>query len=552
MTISVKIDKEAKAVEERAIGQHRLECLHAKPLFNLATEPWVAVQRDGQVSQVGVRELLLEAHLIADLAIPHPILKAAVRRFLGGLAADLVRRESSRSREDWWTAHEANTGFSTKAVDALLAAHADHLWLWHPDHPFLQDRRLIDRLVLPQDTIPIQSIAFDLPGESSVAWWAKYGEPALRGGISPAQAAVWLCANWFYATNGNCAKIQIAPLGPYGAQHGGAFVDTVATLTNVWRIDSTSIFRTLLRNLTPGLVGANRSTDHMSSCAWLDADQPLAGPDDPLYQYTLSTTSVLLAGRDDNGQATAVVRGAVGVAKELIKIRRDAACQADPHRIMKVATKAGAKTLSPIRLQPSEYRPTLLSQLCGVWRQSTETIRGVLASSELWLHDTDSDGESIELCLATKCGTGSSPVWEEAASVRLSAQVVDPHSAYWYYVHQVLGEAFDPKIGMRTRLRRAIRAMYDNGDPQHKMESSLEKYVLEDWTCRFNDTLESALSVEPQSEDEWDAYLDKWRKMVTVAALGAFATAAAPYLNSMHYAPRYAQALQILRSRSSR
>ncbi len=303
MTVAVAACRPAKLTEaELADGARTaIAAAHAEPRYNLAGEGWIPVLQAGAPRLVGVRELLAGAHQIGDLAVPHPLLRAALRRYLLALCADVVRADRNRDVGDWQDAHAANGGFTTGQIDELLARHGEHLYLWHPVSPFLQDQRLAETLLKPNADLAVQDLVLHLPSGSSAAWWVKAGDPSLVGGLDPARTAMWLLARWFYAVNGNCADIVLPGGATVGAQHGGVYAETVAELTHAFRVDGQSLFRSLLRGL-PATLG-NAGADPTGSCAWLDPAQP--GPSGhPLYQATINPAAVLLTGRDGAGDTT--------------------------------------------------------------------------------------------------------------------------------------------------------------------------------------------------------------------------------------------------------
>lgn len=534
--------------EQAVLARAAIAAAHAQPSYDLAVEPWIPVLRDGQLRSVGVRELLADAHLITDVAVPHPLIRAALRRLLGGMAADLIRRGTTLVRDDWWDAHRDNAGFPRWLVDEMVAAHADHLWLWHPQSPYLQEVRLAAALVKPQDARPVRDLVLGLPSGHSAAWWVKANEPALVGGLDPATTARWLTVRWFYAANGNCGDVVLpGTAAKIGAQDGGAFAETVATITQVWRADGTSLFRTLLRNLTGALVHGTPG-----QCAWLDPVQPQPSGD-ALYQATLTTTSVLLAGRSDDGDVTGLVRGPVLVPKDTAKAIRDSALAADPHRVRvdPGTTKGKART---VRVAPAARRTELLREFHRAGFAG-QRLRGVVSSGDLWLDDADSRlvaGERLELLLVSKGGTGSSPVWEELSGPVLPARHVDPDSPYAERVRAAVAVAFHPKDGMHHRLSLAVLELLAGRGPDgwqlpksdSQPAAGLTAAVLEDWLALSDAALRTAL-------DDATVPIEQWRQAVQHTAHEAFAHLAAPYLASTRYAPRYATATRKLTLRST-
>ena len=524
---------------------------HSQPRYDLATEPWIPVLRDGEVVTIGLRELLTEAHQISDLALPNALLRASMRRLLGALTADLIRRHPGLSLDDWRAAHSTNCGFTPAQVDLLLNAHGRHLWLWHPASPFLQDPRLARGLVKPHVNQPAQELLLHLPSGSSAAWWVKAGEPALLGGLRPDQSALWLTVRWFYGVNGNCGDVRIPDGATVGSHAGGAFAETVATVTHAFRVDSVSLFRSLLRGLGQALPQSDRVHGDLSTCAWLDPDQPRP-VDDPLYLATVNVSAVLLAEADEDGNTTRFVRGSTPVAGEQAKLIRDLAMRADTHRVT-VPNEKGHP--AAVRVLPSALRGDVLQAFHRAGFEGLQ-LAGVINSAQCWLPvgGIVAGGERLELLLVGKAGTGSSPVWDELSGMQLPARHLDPahpDPEVVRHVRAAVQIAFDPKDGVRQRLEWAVADLLAQPGPDgwkrpkrdNTTAQALTNKAVNAWLSRTAAAFDRVL--DSDSEDEVEA----WRTAVWSAARAAFDEIATPYITSTRYAPRYAVALRQLTSR---
>lgn len=536
---------------------------HAQPRYDLTVEPWIPVLRHGgTVAAVGLRELLTDAHRIIDLAVPHPLLRASLRRFLSALTADVVRSDRASSQRDWELAHRTDRGFSSGQVEQLLRRHGAHLYLWHPVSPFLQDRRLVAALVKPQADQAIHDLVLDLPTSSSAAWWVKAGEPALNGGQDPADTTLWLLARWFYAANGNCGDVRLPDGGTVGAHSGGAFAETVATVTHAFRVDGSSLFRTLLRGLPQSLIPTrDAGTD---GCAWLDLDQPRPSAD-PLYQATLNPAAALLTAADPAGHVTRFVRTSTPLPGEDAKKLRNIAMDADQHRITTPSSATGSATgkASVVRVLPGAQRSEALRVL---YRDGLEAhpLRGVVSSADCWLPASGAtfNAEQLDLLLVSKGGTGSSPVWEYLAGLALPARHVDPAhpdgAVAVGHVRAAVKAAFDPTDGVLVRLDRAMRELLgertDAGwaparrdSTPGRTASTLTAAAYERWQLATANEFAAVLDSSPGNAQA----LAAWSATVWSAALDAYDQEARPYLSSVRYAPRYAAARRRLIPRSA-
>lgn len=549
-----KLFKPIKLTDAQLASQARARIVaaHADPFFDLAVEPWIPVVRDGSVVLVGLRQLLVEAHRFSDLALPNPLLRAAMRRYLEALTVDLVRRDTRADVEVWEDRHVENEGFAAGLVEHLLATHREHLWLWHPVSPFLQNQRLATDLSKPQVDKPAQELVLHLPTSSSAAWWVKADEPLLVGGLSAAETARWVVVRWFYAVNGNSAA-QAVPGGTVISQSGGAFAETVATITHAFRVDGISLFRSLLR----GIPASLQNGDAAGELCWLDMQRPRPNAD-PAYQATMNASAILLASRDAVGATVAYLPGSGPVSGDIAKALSKGALAVDAHRI----TAPNAKgEVGVVRVQPGALRSDVLEAFHRAGFDS-QTLHGVVNSADCWLRaDADSvDRERLELLLVSKGGTGSSPVWEDLAGIELPARHLDPahpNSAVVEHIRASVQVAFAPKEGVRPHLERAVADLLAQPGPDGWKAPKRDNATFEALTAKAVATWLAATAaafeevLDASGRPDAPAALDRWRELVWRAAREAFEQTARPYITSTRYAPRYATALRHLTPRSS-
>jgi len=551
-TLRAKAPKQEKISETQLADQARIRLIqaHATPTYDLTEEPWVPVLRDGAVVLLGLRAVFTDAHRITDVAVPNPLLRAALRRFLGALAADLIRRDRNSSPDDWLDLHRDQGGFTTDQIDALFTAHQSHLWLWHPDTPFLQDHRLVSSLLKPQEDQPVQELLLHLPSGSSAAWWVKAGEPALQGGLAPDQSALWLIARWFYAVNGNCGAVQLSDDTIGTSQGGGTFAETIATVTHAFRVDGVSLLRTLLRGQPDWVntaVPFKERNNPLYSCAWLDLEHPQPSAD-PLYGSTLNVASVLLAAADGEGNTTRFVRGPTPLPKTEAKALRDLALKSDAHRVVFRDDRGDFA----IRVPPSAMRSDVL-QAFHRTAFDGRNLRGVINSANCWLAADNQtvEQERLELFLVAKGGTGPGPVWEEAVGVEFPARYLDPshpNQQVTEHIRAAVAIAFDPKTGVRPRLEWAVADLLAQPSPDGWKRPKRDNTVAQAVTTKtVNGWLNlTVLALEKVLSDDSDDALTEWRSAVWAGARTAFDNVASPYLTSSRYAPRYAIALRQL------
>lgn len=533
-------------------ARNKIAAMHATPVYNLAVEPWLPVTAANGIEKVGLRDLFLRAHELNDLAIPNPLLRAATRRFLIALAADIVNRDRTVPLTYWRSAHADNSGFNTTQVDATLAAHAEHLWMWHPASPFLQDQRLAAYSTRPDVHLPITDMVLHLPSGSTMAWWIKAGEPALDNRLAADATALLLIARWFYAANGNCADVTLPGGNTVGAQAGGAFAEGVATVTHAFRVDRNSLFRTLVRGMPKTLV--DQDTIDLGSpvegCAWLDPDQPQPSRS-RLYQATLNPAMVLLTGRDEHGYVTGWLRGSTPIPDGDAKSRREDAKAADQHRIIREFTDG--KT-APVRIRPGAVRAEIVRQFHRD-AQKLRQLTGVVNDAACFVQPARAlaEHETLDLFLVSKGGTGSSPVWEDMVGVDLPAVYVDPGNPHLAEIRAVVAVAYDPLDGAQALLERAIADLLAQASPNGWQRPSpkmskglygsykaLRDKAVNEWAARTAVAFDAALA-NPNGQEAAD-----WRDLAYQVARDVFDQSAGPYLTSTRYAPRYAAARRSL------
>ncbi|MEI6319965.1 MAG: type I-E CRISPR-associated protein Cse1/CasA [Pseudomonadota bacterium] len=117
------------------------------PRFNLIDSSWIPVRAlGGEVREVGLLQLLLQAHRLQALAEVSPVNLIALYRLLAALLADM-RAESAMpvALDEAWV-----EGFPEPWVRRYLDAYHDRFWLFHPTHPFMQ----VPALLSAEETSP--------------------------------------------------------------------------------------------------------------------------------------------------------------------------------------------------------------------------------------------------------------------------------------------------------------------------------------------------------------------------------------------------------------
>jgi hypothetical protein len=518
---------------------------HAQPRHDLATLAWIPARAgDGPAMLFGLRDLLLHAHELTDLAEPDPLTRAALRRYLTALAAQMVR--GCGADHDQWAARlRANDGFSAAQIDALLADQADHLWLYHPVTPFLQDRRLITAMLNPE-LMPVAELIPHLPGDGEAAWFTKRTDPDAGASLDAGAVARALVTRWFYTLNGNSAEVSTSG-GKVSSQAGSPFAEGPGPLTHVFRVSTASLSATLLRNLTSDLVEGPAAAD--MGLAWHDPDRPTASAD-PLYRYTLTATSALLGPETDDGHVAAVLRGPAPRPKDEVKKLRDDARATDPHRVLIEGRTAGSTAV--LRVSADDHRVQTLNALRRPdWTGNPKRLaHGVVTEARLWLPTSRQarHAETLELLLARKQGAASSPKWSETSTVALPASALDPELAE---LDGILTVCFAKNTGIQDRLAWAVCHALGRRDrdgkpvPAKRTDGPVRTAITVATRIWLDDAGTVVEQVGAGQTTEAEAAARLWS-----AARAALRTATIGYAGTVRYAASVIAAERILRRRA--
>lgn len=417
---------------------------HTSPKWNIAEEAWIPVRyrTDAIPREAGLRELLLNAHEIVDIAEADPLVRVSLRRFLEDITAALVLSVPTLNTYDWEERYEANSGFRKQDVDAFLADIAEHLFLYHPSTPFMQDIRLGTVTMTKDGTSEsFRAMVPHLPPSSS-AWFFKPNDCIMREGISIPAAVRGLLVRRFYALNGNGG----------GGDRGGTYAEGPATITHAFRVDKVSIFRTLLSNITPELL-TKPSPGEPHGLAWMATGYKQGGT--PLYQSSLSVTQTLLGAPNARGRVETILRASLGDSA-LDKMARDAARDTDRHAIVEIAAGQSGKP-KRIRRGPGEHHVRMLHSLLNL-ASVGERIRGVVLLRNTWLEDdlVREAGDEIELLLASKAGTASSPKYAHVEVLRIPSFYADEQWQGRLALAELLSAALSDRRALYSQLRTCV------------------------------------------------------------------------------------------------
>jgi hypothetical protein len=524
-----KTDKQIELAEARyKEAQNTLREGHSTPAFNLFDEKWInVIGLDGLVESVSLDTLFRESHHIRDIAEHDPLINFALRRLIVALAVQLVRLHGSYDKDEWLDRLEDEQGFTGEQVNRLVANQKDYFWLWHPDHPFLQDIRLIDSLT-SIEFVDIADAVPHLPGSGESAWFVKPNSQAFSHKYQNSEVAKILTGRWFYNLSGNTTAVILPISNERGkrSQRGGAFA---GDYTQFFRISSATLFHSTLRNIVEKFFEPFES--NVSGPAWMDEKYPSVS-DDPLYRYTVTFTSALL-GPCSNGEQT-MVRGAVakdGDAKEY----HDEIRGADIHACRYASGKTKSY-VSTVRISPSDYRSKIVEELVKTQSVNEHTsLASVTNKSNLWLADND-EPEVLLMLMCKLGGSTTSRKWEDVRLSAITSDLTNEQSQTFQMIKPVAMKCFDSSSGMRSLLRDSIGIAIKNNEKKSMINMAEHRWM--DVASQYTDIL---------LEREINA--DEFLLLLRDSTFNVFDSVMEKYQSSMKYAAQVICARSILRRR---
>jgi hypothetical protein len=171
--------------------------IDAQTSTNLIDLPWIPVHRADRTSTtVGLKEMFLTAHDLAEISATSPLEHEAITRFLTTVTALVVRAAG----EDWDPREDAR--FPEHAVDAALLSVSGSLDLASIADPFMQDPSIRDAAEL--NTAAVTSLSLDRPNQTVQAWHFR-GQLNERadGQVGWVRLASLLITFWYFSGTNN-------------------------------------------------------------------------------------------------------------------------------------------------------------------------------------------------------------------------------------------------------------------------------------------------------------------------------------------------------------
>lgn len=130
--------------------------------YNLLEKPWIPVTtQNGKTEDVGLRDLLVRAHQLREIAHDSPLFQASILTIAVALLQSAWAGETQRERDREWLRLWAKGRFDDAPLDAYFAKWADRFDLFHPQFPFYQTAGLemvesseLARLAMEENNAP--------------------------------------------------------------------------------------------------------------------------------------------------------------------------------------------------------------------------------------------------------------------------------------------------------------------------------------------------------------------------------------------------------------
>jgi len=196
--------------------------------FNLIDQPWIPiVWRSGDVEEVNLHHLLINAHEIQDICADTPVESAAILPLL--LA--ILQRVFQPMDEDAWETLWQNGAFPVDPIETYLDQWYDRFDLFHPERPFYQAR---------DERVKSKSVLYLAEAIANTHTIFDHRTEATTDALNPPQAARLLVTAHAFRLGG----------GKSGNQTRN-FIDSIFARGILFFASGSTLYETLLLNLLP-------------------------------------------------------------------------------------------------------------------------------------------------------------------------------------------------------------------------------------------------------------------------------------------------------------
>ncbi len=149
---------------------NNLDCLHR---FDLWTEPWIRVEHgDGHVVELGIGDVLKNAHQYRALCASSPLANVGIHRFLTAILQFIFMPKCASDLKEIWRLRE----LPPQKVDAFADQFGQRFDLFSPEMPFYQSAEVPE---VPEKGMNIKSVAnitTDIPSGTENTHYRHGGE----------------------------------------------------------------------------------------------------------------------------------------------------------------------------------------------------------------------------------------------------------------------------------------------------------------------------------------------------------------------------------------
>jgi CRISPR system Cascade subunit CasA len=203
--------------------------------FNLVDQPWIpCVMPDGTVRELGIHDVLEQAHLIAEIADPSPLITVSLHRLL--LA--LIHRNVGPRDYDQWTALWQRGAWEMPVFDAYFDRWHDRFDLLAGEYPFYQWPGLGR-----DNAVPIAKLTHELASGNNATLFDHTTMSEARP-FAPAEAARYVVAQQGFAVGGLVSYAKHEAPAQFKSADGGPLVRGATVV-----VRGASLFETLTLNL---------------------------------------------------------------------------------------------------------------------------------------------------------------------------------------------------------------------------------------------------------------------------------------------------------------
>lgn len=410
-----------------------------EPTFDLTSEPWIDVaDPDGtNPRRVGLHEALVCAHdLRLDDSARGPLWTHAITRLLVAMTY-LVRAAGPDA--SWDDVAAGRTGLPTAHIDAMLYRLSDHLWLHHPDTPFLQAPTALHTMrekahhdpttELDRATDPFWTLLPDVPSKSNTAW---FGRAEDQSPPDAADAAAALLVRHYFALPGNEKPNPAVGNGRRALRSEGGATGLTHHGRSFAMIAGPTLATVLVRNLLHEWVRNISPTTPTFIEAPAAVNANIAPSPNPLWTYTAScAATVLIPALHDPGRYR-VVRTPAPIPNAMAKTVSELAAMSDPHAL-RVEAKTPGEPHSHVRLSTDGSDLDLVRQYFRDLA-TTGSLKGpsVLIPRALAHHPPH--GREVDVLVIKGAGGATGPRIGATATYRPPAGVMelDLERVRWY------------------------------------------------------------------------------------------------------------------------